>query len=73
MLLRLAVLGTLGYLGYRELQKAQGTRVSQGSAPRQIALAGGPLSDQARIQSDPDAAPSFSTDDAAGGSSTSTS
>ena len=57
MLLRLAVLGTLGYLGYRELQKAQGQKSAPGAAPQQIALAGGPLSDQARIQSDPDMPP----------------
>jgi len=60
MLLRLAILGTLGYLGYREFQKTQGGNNSQGSAPRQVALAGGPLSDQARIQSDPNVAPSVS-------------
>jgi hypothetical protein len=58
MLLRLAVLGTLGYLGYRQLQKTQGVSAPSGRAPGQIALAGGPLSDQARIQSDPNAAPS---------------
>jgi uncharacterized membrane protein YebE (DUF533 family) len=58
MLLRLAVLGTLGYLGYRQLQKTQGASAGSGAAPRQIALAGGPLSDQARIQSDPDTPPS---------------
>lgn len=61
MLLRLAVLGTLGYLGYRQLQKAQGVQGSPQTEPRQIALAGGPLSDQARIQSDPDTPPAFST------------
>jgi len=63
MLLRLAVLGTIGYLGYREYQKGQAGRTAGIDAavrPRQIALAGGPLSDQARIQSDPDAAPSAS-------------
>lgn len=59
MLLRLAVLGTLGYLGYRQLQKTQGGQIGHGdNAPPQIALAGGPLSSQARIQSDPDTPPS---------------
>jgi hypothetical protein len=61
MLLRLAVLGTLGYLGYRELQKSQGALRGSQNAPRPIALAGGPLSDQARIQSDPDAPPAASS------------
>lgn len=56
MLLRLAVLGTLGYVGYRYLQQQQSTG-DQGTSPRQLALAGGPLSDQARIQSDPDLPP----------------
>jgi hypothetical protein len=61
MLLRLAVLGTLGYLGYRQLQKTQtGQSGSTTRATPQIALAGGPLSSQARIQSDPDAPPSVS-------------
>ena len=59
MLLRLAVLGTLGYLGYRQLQKTQtGQAGHTGSATPQIALAGGPLSSQARIQSNPDTPPS---------------
>lgn len=70
MLLRLAVLGTLGYIGYREFQKTQGSRISQGKAPRQIAIAGGPLSDQARIQSDPNAAPSVSAGSDVAGSTT---
>jgi hypothetical protein len=68
MLLRLAVLGTIGYFGYREFQKAQGQQGARSSAPRQIALAGGPLSDQARIQSDPDTPPA----DAATGTSAGT-
>jgi hypothetical protein len=55
MLLRLAVLGTLGYLGYRELQKS---RTGTGTKAPSLALAGGPLSDQARLQSNPDAPPS---------------
>ena len=59
MLLRLAVLGTLGYLGYRQLQKGQTGQA--GSTSPQIALAGGPLSSQARIQSDPDTPPSVTT------------
>jgi hypothetical protein len=58
MLLRLAVLGTLGYVGYRYLQQQQPAG-DQDSSPRQLALAGGPLSDQASIQSDPDVPPAF--------------
>jgi hypothetical protein len=54
MLVKLAVLGTLGYVGYRYLQKAQ---AEQGGSPSQVALAGGPLSDSARIQSSPTIAP----------------
>ena len=56
MLLRLAVLGTLGYFGYRQLQKTQTGRTDD-TSPR-LALAGGPLSGQARVQSDPDTPPS---------------
>jgi hypothetical protein len=56
MLVRLAVLGTIGYLGYRYLQ--QSAHPGQGDTDyRPLALAGGPLSESARIQSDPDAPP----------------
>jgi predicted negative regulator of RcsB-dependent stress response len=65
MLLRLAVLGTLGYLGYRQFQKTQTGQT--GNASPQVALAGGPLSSQARIQSDPDTPPPVTaTDDVVG-------
>lgn len=65
MLVKLAALGALGYAGYRYLQKNQGAQSDDRKSPRQLALAGGPLSDQARVQSDPDTPPpatSASTD-----------
>lgn len=55
MIVKLAVIGTLGYVGYRYLQKAQAER--EGGAPR-VSLAGGPLSGAARIQSNPETPPS---------------
>lgn len=55
MLVKLAVLGTLGYVGYRYLQKAQ---AEQDGNPSRVALAGGPLSQSARIQSSPAITPS---------------
>ncbi|VWX52769.1 hypothetical protein [Novosphingobium sp. 9U] len=58
MLVKLAALGALGYAGYRYLQKNQAT---QGGNAGQVALAGGPLSSQARIQSDPDTPPASAT------------
>lgn len=57
MLIKLAALGALGYAGYRYLQKSEATR-TDGARP---ALAGGPLSDQARIQSDPSTPPALSS------------
>jgi hypothetical protein len=54
MLLKLATLGTLGYLGYRYYEKNKDSfRLDTGSRT-QPALAGGPLSSEARIQSSPD-------------------
>lgn len=54
-MLRLAILGALGYLGYRYL----GSNQSQERGRREAAVAGGPLSNQARLQSDPDQPPSL--------------
>ena len=54
MLVKLAIYGALGYAGYRYFTKNQDT---QDKAAPQLALAGGPLSDQASIQSDPDVPP----------------
>lgn len=52
-MLRLAILGTLGYLGYKYL----GSDQTQKRAERQPAIAGGPLSSQARLQGNPDQPP----------------
>ena len=54
MLLKLATLGALGYAGYRYYEKNK-TSLRMGRRERaQPALAGGPLSSQARLQSSPD-------------------
>ena len=53
MLLKLAALGAIGYAGYKYYEKNKASF----AAPRStsdISLAGGPLSDQARVQSSPD-------------------
>ena len=51
MLLKLATLGALGYAGYKYYEKNKASF----AAPRQrSAVAGGPLSDEARVQSSPD-------------------
>lgn len=55
MLLKLATLGALGYAGYKYYEKNQnGTRMPRRSET-QPALAGGPLSSEARVQHTPDA------------------
>lgn len=54
MIIKLAALGALGYAGYRYLQKSD-ARTQQRTAP--VALAGGPLSSHATIQSDPNIPP----------------
>lgn len=53
MIIKLAALGALGYAGYRYLQKNE----ARPQGDRQIALAGGPLSSQASVQSDPTVPP----------------
>jgi uncharacterized membrane protein YebE (DUF533 family) len=51
MLLKLAALGALGYAGYKYYEKNKDSfRSSRG----QPAVAGGPLSSQARVQETPD-------------------
>lgn len=52
MLLKLAALGALGYAGYKYYEKNQQGRVTRGTDP-QVALAGGPLSSEARVQHSP--------------------
>ena len=54
MLLKLAALGALGYVGFKYYEK---NKDSFGSTPEpraRPALAGGPLSSEARVQSTPD-------------------
>ena len=53
MLLKLAALGAIGYAGYKYYEKNRATFALPRSTP-DVALAGGPLSDQARVQSSPD-------------------
>jgi hypothetical protein len=48
MLLKLAVLGVLGYAGFRYYEK------TLRRSARRPELAGGPLSSEARLQSSPD-------------------
>jgi uncharacterized membrane protein YebE (DUF533 family) len=55
MLFKLAALGALGYAGYKYYEKNQGSsRMRRRSEPA-VALAGGPLSSEARVQHTPDA------------------
>jgi uncharacterized membrane protein YebE (DUF533 family) len=54
VIIKLAALGALGYAGYRYLQKSEARQ--QQDTPR-VALAGGPLSSQASVQSDPSLLP----------------
>jgi hypothetical protein len=58
MLLRLIVLSGLGYAAYRYVKGSK--------EPPQIALAGGPLSDKATLQSDPNVPPINSPSQAEG-------
>jgi uncharacterized membrane protein YebE (DUF533 family) len=54
MLLKLAALGALGYAGYKYYEKNKDSFRSLGSPRAQPRLAGGPLSNNARVQSSPD-------------------
>jgi uncharacterized membrane protein YebE (DUF533 family) len=54
VIIKLAALGALGYAGYRYMQKSE-ARTQRSTPP--VALAGGPLSSQATIQSDPTVPP----------------
>jgi uncharacterized membrane protein YebE (DUF533 family) len=53
MLLKLATLGALGYAGYKYYEKNKASFAAPRERPA-VALAGGPLSDEARVQSSPD-------------------
>jgi len=54
MLLKLAALGAIGYAGYKYYEKNKDSfRIGLGERSRP-ALAGGPLSNEANVQSSPD-------------------
>jgi uncharacterized membrane protein YebE (DUF533 family) len=54
MLLKLAALGALGYAGYKYYEKNKDSFRSPGNERALPAVAGGPLSNEARVQSSPD-------------------
>jgi len=54
MLLKLATLGALGYAGYKYYEKNKESFRMPRTTRAQPALAGGPLSSEARVQSSPD-------------------
>lgn len=54
MLLKLAALGALGYVGYKFYEKNKDSFRMGSSEREQPALAGGPLSSEAHVQSSPD-------------------
>lgn len=56
-MLRLVVVGLIAYLGYRQL----GSGLSERRLARQSAVAGGPLSERARLQTNPDEPPRVGT------------
>jgi hypothetical protein len=56
MLLKLAALGALGYAGYRYYENHKDSFRMPSRERPQPALAGGPLSDAARVQDTPDIA-----------------
>jgi uncharacterized membrane protein YebE (DUF533 family) len=51
MIIKLAALGTLGYFGYRYYEQNKEKFAMRGRGDSDLALAGGPLSDHARIES----------------------
>jgi hypothetical protein len=50
MLIKLAALGTLGYVSYKALQSARKSQTSQAGHSADLRLAGGPLSNAATVQ-----------------------
>lgn len=50
MIIKLAALGALGYAGYRYFRSNEGDARRHGRAEERVTLAGGPLSDSARVQ-----------------------
>lgn len=59
MLIKLAALGALGFVGYSYLAKRTADMAPVRPAPEtpDVRLAGGPLSSQATLQHDPDTPP----------------
>jgi hypothetical protein len=55
-MLRLLVLGALGYVAYRWFQKRPAGDIESRS-DRRLAVAGGPLSENAALQNNPDEPP----------------
>ena len=57
MLIKLAALGALGYAGYKYYEKNKDSfRLDRAQPAPAVALAGGPLSSDARVQDTPDIA-----------------
>ena len=54
MLLKLAALGAIGYAGYKFYEKNKDSFRMTSPSRSQPALAGGPLSSEAHVQSSPD-------------------
>ena len=52
MIIKLAALGALGYAGYRYLRGQETGQSRQADGNERVALAGGPLSDDTRVQHD---------------------
>lgn len=57
MLIKMAVLGALGYAGYKFLKSADRAQGQNATAPQDVRLAGGPLSKYARVQHSADVPP----------------
>lgn len=54
-MLKLAALGALGYAGYKYFQKNGNPFQVRNDADRRVAVAGGPISDQATVRHTPPA------------------
>ena len=54
MLLKLAAFGAIGYAGYKFYEKNKDSFRTDSPGRSQLALAGGPLSGEAHVQSSPD-------------------
>lgn len=54
-MLKLAALGALGYAGYKYFQKNSSRSGERNDGNREMAVAGGPISDQASVRHTPPA------------------